>query len=173
MDDLCVSSQGEGSFNDAVGVGGSYPGLGRLSMSQVYNGDAEGHRDRMSHTCFPKQERREVENGIPRDSSSSSSSSSCRAEDSPQGQSWSPTQDNGVQPGLEEQDPEKDKDDSLTLSRKKRGRRKLERPTKCEREALLLSVAVANIRDPENKHKPKQASSKQEYKCKIMRSERC
>lgn len=101
-------------------------------MSQVYNGDADGHRDRMSDACFPKQERREVENGIPRDSSSS-----CRAEDSPQGQSWSPPQENGLQPGLDEQDPEKDKDDSLTLSRKKRGRRKLERPTKCEPEVCI------------------------------------
>lgn len=107
-------------------MGNSYPGLGRLSVPQVYNGDADGHRDRMSDTSFPKQERREAENGIPRDSSS------CRVEDGPQGQSWSPPQENGLQPDLEEQDPEKDKDDSLTLSRKKRGRRKLERPTKCE-----------------------------------------
>lgn len=105
-------------------------------MSQVYNGDVDGHRDRMSEACFPKQERREAENGISRDSSSSSSSS-CRAEDSPQGQSWSPPQENGLQPSLEEQDPEKDKDDSLTLSRKKRGRRKLERPTKCEGDACV------------------------------------
>lgn len=117
-------------------MGNSYPGLGRLSLSQVYNGDADGHRDRMSEACFPKQERREMENGIPRDSSSSSSSS-CRAEDSPQGQSWSPPEENGLQPSLEEQDPEKDKDDSLTLSRKKRGRRKLERPTKCERNVCM------------------------------------
>ncbi|XP_011612231.2 DNA (cytosine-5)-methyltransferase 3A-like isoform X2 [Takifugu rubripes] len=111
-----------GPFKDAVGGGHSYPGMGRLS--QVYNGDADGHRERMSDACFPKQERRDAENGIPRDSSF------CRAEDSPQGQSWSPVQENGLQPSPDEQDPEKDKDDSLTLSRKKRGRRKLERPTK-------------------------------------------
>lgn len=121
-----MQGEGCGPFKDAVGGGHSYPGMGRLSMSQVYNGDADGHRDRMSEACFPKQERREAENGIPRDSSF------CRAEDGPQGQSWSPPQENGLQPSPDEQDPEKDKDDSLTLSRKKRGRRKLERPTKCE-----------------------------------------
>lgn len=114
-------------------MGSSYPGLGRLSMSQVYNGDADGHGDRMSDAGFLKQERREAENGIPRDSSC------CRAEDSPQGQSWSPPQENGLQPSPEEQDPDKDKDDSLTLSRKKRGRRKLERPTKCELELCFSS----------------------------------
>lgn len=123
MERFGFSLQGEGCgpFKDAVGGGHGYPGMGRLSMSQVYNGDADGHRDRMSDACFPKQERREAENGIPRDS--------------PQGQSWSPPQENGLQPSPDEQDPEKDKDDSLTLSRKKRGRRKLERPTKCERES--------------------------------------
>lgn len=131
-----MQGEGCGSFNDAIAVGSSYPGLGRLSMSQVYNGDADGHKDRMSEACFPKQERREVENGISRDDDDSSSSS-CRAEDSPQGESWSPPQENRLRPSLEEQDPEKDKDDSLTLSRKKRGRRKLERPTKCETKVCI------------------------------------
>lgn len=120
-----------------MGGGHSYPGVGRLPVSQVYNGDADGHRDRMSDACFPKQERREAENGIPRDS--------------PQGQSWSPPQENGLQPSPDEQDPEKDKDDSLTLSRKKRGRRKLERPTKCERGScfgLYLRYSDPNRRHP-------------------------
>ncbi|KAG7229228.1 hypothetical protein INR49_013020 [Caranx melampygus] len=113
-----------GSFKDGVGVGNSYTGVGRPSMAQVHNGDVGGHRDRTSDACFPKQEKREVENGIPRDPSS------CRAEDSSHGQILSPSQENGFLPSREEQDSEKDKDDSLTTPRKKRGRRKLERPTK-------------------------------------------
>nr|XP_020463587.1 DNA (cytosine-5)-methyltransferase 3A isoform X3 [Monopterus albus] len=106
------------------GVGNSYPGVGRPSMAQVHNGDVGGHRDRTSDTFFLKQEKREVENGIPRDPSS------CWAEDSSQSQSLSPSQENGFLPSREEQDSEKDKDNSLTTPRKKRGRRKLERPTK-------------------------------------------
>ncbi|XP_022605886.1 DNA (cytosine-5)-methyltransferase 3A-like isoform X3 [Seriola dumerili] len=113
-----------GSLKDGVGVGNSYTGVGRPSMAQVHNGDVGGHRDRTSDACFPKQEKREVENGIPRDPSS------CRAEDSSHGQILSPSQENGFLPSREEQDSEKDKDDSLTTPRKKRGRRKLERPTK-------------------------------------------
>lgn len=107
-------------------MGNSYTGVSRPSMAQVHNGDVGGHRDRTSDACFPKQEKREVENGIPR------GPSSCRAEDSSHGQSLSPSQENGFLPSREEQDLEKDKDDSLTTPHKKRGRRKLERPTKCE-----------------------------------------
>ncbi|XP_053191253.1 DNA (cytosine-5)-methyltransferase 3A-like isoform X6 [Scomber japonicus] len=108
-----------GSFKDGVGVGSnSYTGVGRPSMAQVHNGDMGGHRDRTSDACFPKQEKREVENGIPSDPSS------CRAEDSSRGQSLSPSQENGFLPSQDEQD------DNLTTPRKKRGRRKLERPTK-------------------------------------------
>lgn len=85
-----------------------------------------------------------MENGIPRDLSS------YQAEDSSQSQSRSLTQENGFLASQEEQDSEKDKDDSLTLPRKKRGRRKLERPTKCEffflffffRIELLLSYST-------------------------------
>lgn len=88
-------------------------------MAQVHNGDVGGHRDRTSEACFPKQEKWEVENRIPREPSS------CRAEDGSQGQ------ENGFLPGREELDSEKDLD-NLTTARKKRGRRKLERPTKCE-----------------------------------------
>uniref|UniRef100_A0A4W6ETB1 DNA (cytosine-5-)-methyltransferase n=1 Tax=Lates calcarifer TaxID=8187 RepID=A0A4W6ETB1_LATCA len=125
-----------GSLKDGVGVGNSYTGVGRPSMAQVHNGNVGGHRDRTSDACFPKQEKREVENGIPRDPSS------CRAEDSSQGQSLSPSQENGFLPSREEQDSEKDKDDSLTTPRKKRGRRKLERPTKCE---FLASACSASL----------------------------
>uniref|UniRef100_A0A668AQW2 DNA (cytosine-5-)-methyltransferase n=1 Tax=Myripristis murdjan TaxID=586833 RepID=A0A668AQW2_9TELE len=113
-----------GSLKDGGGVGNSYAGVGRPSMAQVRNGDVGGHGDRTSDACFPKQEKREVENGIPRDPSS------CRAENSSQAQSLSPSQENGFLPSREEQDSEKDKDSSLTTARKKRGRRKLERPTK-------------------------------------------
>ncbi|XP_059209881.1 DNA (cytosine-5)-methyltransferase 3A isoform X2 [Centropristis striata] len=113
-----------GSLKGSVDVGNSYTGVGRPSMAQVHNGDVGGHRDRTSDACFPKQEKREVENWIPRDPSS------CRAEDSSQGQSLSRSPENGFLPSREEQDSEKDKEDSLTTPRKKRGRRKLERPTK-------------------------------------------
>ncbi|XP_041828370.1 DNA (cytosine-5)-methyltransferase 3A isoform X5 [Melanotaenia boesemani] len=112
-----------GSPKDSVSLGNIYTGVCRPSMAQVHNGDMGGHRDRMPDACFPKQEKREVENGIPRDPSS------CQAEDSSQGQSLSPSQENGFLPNREEQDLEKDKD-SLMMPRKKRGRRKLERPTK-------------------------------------------
>ncbi|XP_056151243.1 DNA (cytosine-5)-methyltransferase 3A [Lampris incognitus] len=105
-----------------AGVGNSYAGVGRPSMTQVRNGDVGGYAGRTSDACFPKQERREVENGIPtRDASR-------RTEDSPQGPS--PSRENGFLSSRESQDSEKDKDDGLTTSRKKRGRRKLERPTK-------------------------------------------
>ncbi|XP_041810587.1 DNA (cytosine-5)-methyltransferase 3A isoform X3 [Chelmon rostratus] len=113
-----------GALKGSVGVGNSYTGVGRPSIAQVHNGDVGGHRDRTSDACFPKQEKREVENGFPRDPSS------CRAEDSSQGQSRSPSQENGFLLRREERDSEKDKDDSLTTPSKKRGRRKLERPTK-------------------------------------------
>ncbi|XP_026195167.1 DNA (cytosine-5)-methyltransferase 3A-like isoform X5 [Anabas testudineus] len=113
-----------GSFKDGVGVSNSYAGVGRPSMALVHNGDMGGHRDRTSEACFLKQEDREVENGIPK------GPSSCRVEDSSQGQSRSLSQENGFLPSREEQDTEKDKDGSLTVPRKKRGRRKLERPTK-------------------------------------------
>lgn len=129
---LCLQVESFGSFKD--GVGNSYTGVGRPSMAQVHNGDVGGHRDRTSDACFPKQEKREVENGIPRDPSS------CRAEDSSHGQILSPSQENGFLSSREEQDSEKDKDDSLTTPRKKRGRRKLERPTKCE---FLASACLA------------------------------
>ncbi|XP_028250447.1 DNA (cytosine-5)-methyltransferase 3A isoform X2 [Parambassis ranga] len=111
-----------GSLKDSAGVGNSYTGVGRPSMAQVHNGDMGGHRERMSDACFSKQEKREVENGFPRDPCF------CGAEDSSQGQSLSPSQENGFLSSREEQDSEKD--DSLMTARKKRGRRKLERPTK-------------------------------------------
>uniref|UniRef100_A0A672I5L0 DNA (cytosine-5-)-methyltransferase n=1 Tax=Salarias fasciatus TaxID=181472 RepID=A0A672I5L0_SALFA len=133
------SVEGCGSFKDSVSVGNSFAGVGRLSMAQVHNGDMGGHRDRMPDACFLKQEKREVENGIPRDPSS------CWAEDGSQGRSPSPSQENGFLPSRNEPDSERDKDDSSMTPHKKRGRRKLERPTKCELRAggSLLSFSSA------------------------------
>ncbi|XP_010765927.1 DNA (cytosine-5)-methyltransferase 3A isoform X1 [Notothenia coriiceps] len=111
-----------GLLKGNMGMGNSYSGVGRPSTAQVHNGELGGHRDRTSDTCFPKQEKREVENGIPRDPAS------YQAEDS--FQSLSPSSENGFLHGREEQDSDKEKDDSPTTPCKKRGRRKLERPTK-------------------------------------------
>ncbi|XP_033967663.1 DNA (cytosine-5)-methyltransferase 3A-like isoform X3 [Pseudochaenichthys georgianus] len=111
-----------GLLKGSMGMGNSYSGVGRPSMAQVHNGELGRHRDRTSDACFPKQEKREVENGIPRDPAS------CQAEDS--FQSLSPSSENGFLHGREEQDSDKEKDDSPTTPCKKRGRRKLERPTK-------------------------------------------
>ncbi|KAM4540395.1 DNA (cytosine-5)-methyltransferase 3A isoform 4-T5 [Fundulus diaphanus] len=114
-----------GSVTDCAGVGNSYPGLCRPTISQVHNGDMDAHGDKMPDACFPKQERREVENGLPR-----CLPSSYQEEDSSQGRSPSPSQENGFPSSREELGPESDKDDGLMMPRKKRGRRKLERPTK-------------------------------------------
>ncbi|KAM4724469.1 DNA (cytosine-5)-methyltransferase 3A-like isoform 2-T2 [Anableps anableps] len=113
-----------GSITDCASVGNSYLGLCRPSISQVYNGEIDLHGDKMPDACFPKQEKRELENGIPR------CLSSYQEEDSSQGQSPSPSQENGFLSSQEEQELEKVKDDGLMMPRKKRGRRKLERPTK-------------------------------------------
>lgn len=127
-----------GTFKDIVGVANhSYTGVGKPSVAQVHNGDVGGHRDRTSDGCFPKQEKRELENRILRDPSS------CHAEDSSQGQSLSPSQENRFLPGRVDPDSEKDGDDSLTAPCKKRGRRKLERPTKCE--LWLVPVQLCHV----------------------------
>ncbi|XP_053291309.1 DNA (cytosine-5)-methyltransferase 3A isoform X3 [Pleuronectes platessa] len=151
------------------GVGNSYPGVGRPSMAQVHNGDMGGRRDRTSDACFPKQEKREVENGIPR------GPSSCRAEDSSQGQSPSPSQENGFLASREEPDSERD-NDGLMTPHKKRGRRKLERPTKyvelseedgadavkteAEKKAKLMSVmnAMKDHEEPETESQKEEVS---------------
>ncbi|XP_037551149.1 DNA (cytosine-5)-methyltransferase 3A [Nematolebias whitei] len=100
----------ESSLTDCLSVSNSYSGVCRPFMTQVHNGDV------VLDACFPKQEKRELENRIPQDSS--------------QGPSPSPSKENGFLSSREEQDSEKDKDDDLMMPRKKRGRRKLERPTK-------------------------------------------
>ncbi|CAG5866702.1 unnamed protein product [Menidia menidia] len=111
-----------GSTKDNVSVGNTYA-VCRPSMTQVHNGDMGRHRDRMPDTCFPKQEKREVENGIPKDPSAFQVEA-----DGSQGQSLSRSPENGFLPSREEM--ELDKEDSLMIPHKKRGRRKLERPTK-------------------------------------------
>ncbi|KAJ4939942.1 hypothetical protein JOQ06_029377 [Pogonophryne albipinna] len=124
-----------GLLKGSMGMGNSYSGVGRPSMAQVHNGELGRHRDRTSDACFPKQEKREVENGIPRDPAS------CQAEDS--FQSLSPSSENGFLHGREEQDSDKEKDDSPTTPCKKRGRRKLERPTK----SMCLCCSSSGRRD--------------------------
>ncbi|XP_062253203.1 DNA (cytosine-5)-methyltransferase 3A-like isoform X3 [Platichthys flesus] len=151
------------------GLGNSYPGVGRPSMAKVHNGDMGGRRDRTSDACFPKQEKREVENGIPR------GPSSCRAEDSSQGQSPSPSQENGFLASREEPDSERDTDGLMT-PHKKRGRRKLERPTKyvelseedgadavkteAEKKAKLMSAmnAMKDHEEPETESQKEEVS---------------
>ncbi|KAF7201398.1 DNA (cytosine-5)-methyltransferase 3A isoform X2 [Nothobranchius furzeri] len=112
------------SLAGSLNVSKSYSGVRRPFMAQVHNGEMDTHEDKMPDACFPKQERREVENGI------SLELSSCQAEDSSQDRSLSPSNENGFLSSQDEQDSEKDKDDGLMMQRKKRGRRKLERPTK-------------------------------------------
>ncbi|XP_027856937.1 DNA (cytosine-5)-methyltransferase 3A isoform X2 [Xiphophorus couchianus] len=113
-----------GSITGCASVCNSYLELCRPSISQVYNGETDSRGDKTPDACFPRQEKREVENGIPR------CPSSYQEEDGSQGQSPSPSQENGFLSSQEERELEKDKDDGLMMPRKKRGRRKLERPTK-------------------------------------------
>ncbi|KAM8913283.1 DNA (cytosine-5)-methyltransferase 3A isoform 1-T1 [Spinachia spinachia] len=111
-----------GSLKGVMGVGNSHTGVGRPPMAQVHNGDVGGRRT--PNACFPKQERREEENGIPREAPS------CGVEGSSQGQSPSQSPEDGFLLGREDQDSERDREDGSTTPCKKRGRRKLERPTK-------------------------------------------
>ncbi|XP_005799348.1 DNA (cytosine-5)-methyltransferase 3A isoform X1 [Xiphophorus maculatus] len=113
-----------GSITGCASVCNSYLELCRPSISQVYNGETDSRGDKTPDACFPRQEKREVENGIPR------CPSSYQEEDGSQGQSPSPSQENGFLSSQEDRELEKDKDDGLMMPRKKRGRRKLERPTK-------------------------------------------
>ncbi|XP_061899134.1 DNA (cytosine-5)-methyltransferase 3A isoform X1 [Entelurus aequoreus] len=93
----------------------------RLAPPSSYNGDVGGHRD---GTSDAKAERTEGKNGVLREpwssSSLSSSSSSCRAEDHTRAPS--PSQGDRLR-----QDGERD---NRVTPHQKRGRRKLERPTK-------------------------------------------
>ncbi|XP_062378727.1 DNA (cytosine-5)-methyltransferase 3A-like [Sardina pilchardus] len=97
------------------------------SLPQVRNGDLGHHDDRIAaKVCQLKQEPKVPENGLFGSAAGSSPSSS--PSPSP---SLSPSQENGVAASRDEQEnPEKDKEEGLGPPRRKRGRRKLERPTK-------------------------------------------
>uniref|UniRef100_A0A8C2CD18 DNA (cytosine-5-)-methyltransferase n=1 Tax=Cyprinus carpio TaxID=7962 RepID=A0A8C2CD18_CYPCA len=102
-----------------VGVAKQHKGVELQSSLQSQNGDVERHENKSCEGRHPTLDKNAVENGLPRQSG-------CRAE-SASDSSLSPSQDS-----------EKYEEETLpTLPRKKRGRRKLERPTKCE-----LSIAV-------------------------------
>ncbi|KAM9777567.1 DNA (cytosine-5)-methyltransferase 3A [Neosynchiropus ocellatus] len=110
------------SYKDSVSFN-SYTGERKHSLPEVHNGELAGQRDRTSLACFPKQEKRKVENGIQRQPSL------CCADDSSNSRSLS-SSENGFLPSRDDQDSERARDDRMTAPYKKRGRRKLERPTK-------------------------------------------
>uniref|UniRef100_A0A4W5NL44 Uncharacterized protein n=1 Tax=Hucho hucho TaxID=62062 RepID=A0A4W5NL44_9TELE len=149
-----IAAEGSVSVKDSVAGGGgnSLTGVAaereRVSVVQVQNGVMSGgHTDRertqADASGCPKQEKKGPEkNGLPGDPGSPSAPAS-QAEDAPLGpptllhQSRSPPfLENRFlvsrEPSRDEQDDsEKDKEETLTTPpRKKRGRRKLERPTK-------------------------------------------
>uniref|UniRef100_A0A673KIF5 DNA (cytosine-5-)-methyltransferase n=1 Tax=Sinocyclocheilus rhinocerous TaxID=307959 RepID=A0A673KIF5_9TELE len=108
-----------GPVDQLVGVAKQHKGVELQSSLQSQNGDVERHENKSCQGRHPTLDKNAVENGLPRQSG-------CRAE-SASDSSLSPSQDS-----------EKYEEETLpTLPRKKRGRRKLERPTKCE-----LSTAV-------------------------------
>ncbi|XP_052009479.1 DNA (cytosine-5)-methyltransferase 3A-like isoform X3 [Xyrauchen texanus] len=94
-----------------------------LSFLQSQNGDVERHENKSRAGCRPTQDKNATENGVPRQSA-------CRV-DSASDLSMSPSLGNGFVVRQDKPGSEKYEDDTLpTLPRKKRGRRKLERPTK-------------------------------------------
>ncbi|TSN67104.1 DNA (cytosine-5)-methyltransferase 3A [Bagarius yarrelli] len=107
-----------GSLAELVGVSSNHRGTGIQSCSQlqVHNGDVgERHGNRSSEGSCPMQEQIALENGLPRQAASS----------------MSPSLENGFVVAPDKRDAEKDEEEMLAiLPRKKRGRRKLERPTK-------------------------------------------
>uniref|UniRef100_A0A4W5PZU2 Uncharacterized protein n=1 Tax=Hucho hucho TaxID=62062 RepID=A0A4W5PZU2_9TELE len=146
-----IPVEGSVSVKESVVGGGCNSRTGlvaereRQSVAQVHNGVvSSGHADRdrtqAGACCCPKQDRKASEkNGLPGTTGTASAPAS-RAEDAPPGpytRSLSPPSlENGFllsrEPSRDEQDDsEKDKEETLpTPPRKKRGRRKLERPTK-------------------------------------------
>ncbi|XP_046710950.1 DNA (cytosine-5)-methyltransferase 3A isoform X3 [Silurus meridionalis] len=107
-----------GSLTELVGVSKNHRGTGIQSCSQiqVHNGDViERHGNRSSEGSRPAQEQNALENGLPRQAA----------------RSTSPSPENGFAVAQDKCDSEKDREENLTLlPRRKRGRRKLERPTK-------------------------------------------
>uniref|UniRef100_A0A4W4E2P9 DNA (cytosine-5-)-methyltransferase n=1 Tax=Electrophorus electricus TaxID=8005 RepID=A0A4W4E2P9_ELEEL len=119
-------STGCGSLKELVGVAKNHRGVELQSCSQVQvqNGDSgERHGNRSLDGSYLAQDKGALENGLPRQTG-------CRAQ-CPADPSMSPSLENGFATIRDEHDSEKDTDETLsTLPRKKRGRRKLERPTK-------------------------------------------
>lgn len=106
-----------------VGVASQHKGVELQSSLQSQNGDVERHKNKSREGCHPTQDKNAPENGLPHQSG-------CRPESSSDS-SLSPSTENGFAIGEDKQNSEKLEEDTLpTLPRKKRGRRKLERPTK-------------------------------------------
>ncbi|XP_062863639.1 DNA (cytosine-5)-methyltransferase 3A isoform X2 [Trichomycterus rosablanca] len=107
-----------GSLTELVGVSKSHRGTGLQSCSQlqIQNGDVgDRHGNRSTEVCHPMQDQNAPENSFPRQAACS----------------MSPSRENGFGVAQDKCGSEKDKDEAMsTLPRKKRGRRKLERPTK-------------------------------------------
>ncbi|XP_056624182.1 DNA (cytosine-5)-methyltransferase 3A isoform X2 [Triplophysa dalaica] len=106
-----------------VGGASQHKGVELQSSLQSHNGDVERHENKSQEGCHPTQDKNAAENGLPHQSG-------CRPESSSDS-SRSPSTENGLAIGEDKPNSEKLEEDKLpTLPRKKRGRRKLERPTK-------------------------------------------
>uniref|UniRef100_A0A8C2PUD3 DNA (cytosine-5-)-methyltransferase n=1 Tax=Cyprinus carpio TaxID=7962 RepID=A0A8C2PUD3_CYPCA len=109
-----------GPVDQLVGVAKQHKGVEHQSSLQSQNGDVESHENKSCEGRHPTLDKNAVENGLPRQSG-------CQAE-SASDSSLSPSLENGF---VSSQDSEKYEEETLpTLPHKKRGRRKLERPTK-------------------------------------------
>ncbi|XP_077096184.1 DNA (cytosine-5)-methyltransferase 3A isoform X1 [Siphateles boraxobius] len=107
-------------MNQRVGVAKLHKGAELQSSLQSQNGDVERNENKLCEGRHPTLDKNAAENGLPRQSG-------CRAESSSDS-SLSPSLENGF---VASQDSEKYEEETLpTLPHKKRGRRKLERPTK-------------------------------------------
>lgn len=116
-----------------VGVASQHKEAELQSSLQSQNGDVERHENKSREGCHPTQDKNAAENGLPHQSG-------CRPESSSDS-SLSPSTENGFAIGEDKPKSEKLEEDTLpTLPRKKRGRRKLERPTKCELRSSFFSI---------------------------------
>ncbi|KAK7940409.1 hypothetical protein WMY93_003735 [Mugilogobius chulae] len=128
-------------FKDAISVG--YSGIGRSSMPHLHNGSLGLLRHAPPQSCFPKQERVELENGYPGERAHNGYPAErsergighngfpreAAARGAEEQRVGPPSLENGSVSPREEK-PEVGREDETTAPRKKRGRRKLERPTK-------------------------------------------
>uniref|UniRef100_A0A3B4BNA9 DNA (cytosine-5-)-methyltransferase n=1 Tax=Periophthalmus magnuspinnatus TaxID=409849 RepID=A0A3B4BNA9_9GOBI len=160
-------------FKDAIAVG--YSGIGRSSMSHLHNGDLGLLRHGPPQLppqlpCFPKQERMELENGYPGERPE-------RSRGADEQRLGPPPLENGCGSPREEKPEVGKEEDAMTPPRKKRGRRKLERPTKyvehkdedggdsvrteAEKKAKLMSAINPQEKPTElpNTHSPPQSPS--------------